>query len=134
MTEYREALTLSPESSEAYSNLGRTLLAMNRPDAAADAFRNALLLNPKLASTQYLLGTALAELERLPEAATAFESALKDPALTTHPEIHNDYGVVLGRLGRSAEAAAQFREALRLNPNFDAARAKPGDGGGGLRS
>ena len=83
----------------------------------------ALRLDPGLAPTQYLLGTALAEQGRLEEAVAAFDAALRDPALAATPEVHNDFGVVLARLNRRADAAFQFREALRLNPDFDAARA-----------
>jgi Flp pilus assembly protein TadD len=60
----------------------------------------------------------------------AFEIALRDPALAGAAEVHNDFGVVLARLGRASDAVIQFREALRLNPNFAAARANLAMAGG----
>jgi protein O-mannosyl-transferase len=121
--EYRESLRRAPESGATHSNLGRALLAMDRADEAAAELREALRLDPSQTSTRYLLGTALAEQGHLDEAVLAFQIALRDPVLAGTPEVHNDFGVVLGRMGRPAEAAIQFREALRLNPNFEAARA-----------
>ena len=131
--EYRESLRLAPDSSATHSNLGRALLAMGRADEAAAELREALRLDPTLASTHYLLGTALAEQGRLDEAVPAFQIALQDPVLKGSAEVHNDFGVVLGRLGRQAEAVAQFREALRLNPDFAAARSNLAAAGGGAR-
>jgi tetratricopeptide (TPR) repeat protein len=128
--EYRESLRRAPESSATHSNLGRALLAMGRPDEAIAELREALRLDPTLTTTQYLLGTALAEQDRLDEAALAFQIALRDPVLAAAPEVHNDFGVVLGRLGRPTDAVIQFREALRLNPNFEAARANLAMAGG----
>jgi tetratricopeptide (TPR) repeat protein len=130
--EYRESLRRAPESSATHSNLGRALLAMGRPDEAAAELREALRLDPKLTTTQYLLGTALAEQGRLDEAVLAYQIALRDPVLAGAPEVHNDFGVVLGRLGRPTDAVIQFREALRLNPNFEAARANLAMAGGGI--
>lgn len=131
VTEYRESLRLAPESSATHANLGRALLTMNRPEEAAAELKEALRLDPRAATTQYLLGTALAEQGRLDEAALAFQAALRDPVLAGTAEVHNDFGVVLGRLGRPADAIVQFREALRLNPNFAAARANLATAGGG---
>jgi Flp pilus assembly protein TadD len=128
--EYRESLRRAPESSATHANLGRALLAMGRPDEAAGELREALRLEPALPTAQYLLGTALAERGRLEEAVRAFQTALQDPALARTPEVHNDLGVVFGRLGRPADAVIQFREALRLNPNFEAARANLAMAGG----
>ena len=96
---------------------------MGRPDEAAGELTEALRLDPTQTTTQYLLGTALAEQDRLEDAVVAFQIALRDPGLRDAPEVHNDLGVVLARLGRGADAVIQFREALRLNPNFAAARA-----------
>src|ERR1700693_1953946 len=35
------------------------------------------------------------------------------------PRIHNFRGIVLARLGQSAEAAAEYREAIRLDPRME---------------
>jgi protein O-mannosyl-transferase len=128
--EYRESLRRAPESSATHANLGRALLAMGRPDEAVAELSEALRLDPSLATTQYLLGTALAEQGRVQDAVLAFQLALRDPVLRRAPEVHNDFGVVLGRLGRHADAVIEFREALRLNPEFEAARANLAMAGG----
>jgi tetratricopeptide (TPR) repeat protein len=130
VAEYRESLRLAPDSSATHTNLGRALLAMGDTDAAVGELRASLRLDPESATSHYLLGTALAEQGRLDDAVAAFQVALRDPVLRNVPEVHNDFGVVLGRLGRPADAAMQFREALRLNPNFDAARANLATAGG----
>ena len=120
---YRESLRRAPDSSAAHSNLGRTLLALGRPDEAVVELKEAIRLDPSVGTTQYLLGTALTEQGRLDDAVVAFEAALRDPVLRAAPEVHNDFGVVLGRLGRPVDAVFQFREALRLDPTFAPARA-----------
>jgi Flp pilus assembly protein TadD len=39
-----------------------------------------------------------------------------------HADAHNDLGVAYGRSGRPNEAAAEFREALRLRPGYTSAQ------------
>ena len=126
---FMRAATLDPANAAtranlaaAHANLARTLLANGRTADAATELRAALKLADS-GSTHYLLGSALAELGQLQEAVAEYESALTDEALARSPELHNDLGVALGRLGRADAAAALFREALRLDPTFEAAKA-----------
>ena len=51
------------------------------------------------------------------------EAALKDLTTAEHehpadPRVHNFRGIVLARLGRNAEAAAEYREAIRIAPRM----------------
>ena len=51
------------------------------------------------------------------------EAALKDLTIAEHehpadPRVHNFRGIVLARLGRNAEAAAEYREAIRIAPRM----------------
>ena len=62
-------------------------------------------------------------MQRLDEAVLEFTAALKTASPVDLPEIHNDFGIALAKLGRRDEAIAHFREALRRKPDFAAARA-----------
>jgi Flp pilus assembly protein TadD len=122
--EYAEVVRLTPASGDAHANLGRVLLALD--GRAADAvphLREAIRLGARPGPTHYLLGNALAELDRLADAVAEYQAALADERTARSPELHNDFGVTLVRLGRVDEAIAQFKEALRLDPAFDAAAA-----------
>jgi Flp pilus assembly protein TadD len=119
---YREALRLAPASSEALTNMGRILLASNETLQAAAALEQAVRLAPENGSAHYLLGTVQADLGALEKAIVEYTTALRDATLANSPELHNDLGVALARAGRLDEAAGHFKEALRLKPEFDAAR------------
>ena len=55
------------------------------------------------------------------KSAAAFSKAIQaDP---TSPFVHNNYGNVLKKLGRIAEARAEYQEALRIEPTYKDARA-----------
>jgi Flp pilus assembly protein TadD len=123
-SEYAEAVRLTPASGEAHANLGRALLALKgRSSDAVTHLREAIRLGAQPGSTHYLLGNALMELDRLPEAIGEYQLALTDDRMARSPELHNDLGVALVRLGRMDAAIAQFTEALRLDPAFEAAAA-----------
>ena len=62
-------------------------------------------------------------MRRLDEAVPEFMAALKTASPVDLAEIHNDFGIVLAKLGKRDEAIAHFREALRRKPDFAAARA-----------
>jgi tetratricopeptide (TPR) repeat protein len=41
---------------------------------------------------------------------------------TNYPDAHYNLGSILSRLGKNEDGAAHLREALRLNPDYEAAR------------
>ena len=69
---------------------------------------------PKVAAVSKILALALVFQERLEDARRAFAEHLKlDP---NDGESHNNFGIVLQKLGRAAEAEASFRRAVALRP------------------
>ena len=89
-SQFREALRLKPDDfPQAHNNLGTTLLALNRFDSAIDEYREALRLRP--ADSVIELNLSLAWTKK----ANALQTA-----------------------GRSDEAIAACREALRISPEF----------------
>jgi Tfp pilus assembly protein PilF len=90
------------------------LAALDRGDAATarDRFERALASDPKSSGAHTGLGI-LADAEgRLDDAAAHFARAAE---LAPSARTHNNYGVVLVRLGRAAEAAREFEASLALD-------------------
>jgi predicted O-linked N-acetylglucosamine transferase (SPINDLY family) len=100
--------------------LGNALRALQRMDAAAEAYRRLARAAPGFAAGHLNLAILLT-------ASGAPEAALEalDEALRHHPaiaELHAMRGQALLRLGRHAEAIEALRKALGLDPNLAPAR------------
>lgn len=107
------ALRLNPRLAPAHSDLGTAYLALgNRADAIAQ-LRKAATLAPRDATIAFNLGNALAT---SPEAAAAEYRR----ALAINPDYadaHVNFGTLLFRLGRLADALPHFARAAALRPN-----------------
>ncbi len=90
---------------------------MRRPDLAASHLERAIQLMPTLATAHYNLGTLLHRQNELRRALQEYQLALKyasDEREAAHT--HNNLGVLLNQLGQRDEAAAEFTQAIALNP------------------
>jgi tetratricopeptide (TPR) repeat protein len=115
-----DALRLRPGYAEACSNLGLVLAGMGRGDEAVSAFRRALGIDPALRGVRANLGYVLLRLGRTDEAAEVLaQDARLEPGDAQGLLL---YGVALGRQERRAEAQAQIRRALELDPTLPGAR------------
>jgi tetratricopeptide (TPR) repeat protein len=110
---WQNTLILNPGCAGAQNNCGLALEDAGQMQAAESCFRNALRLDPVMDPALVNLAVILRKERRWPEAAQAYRQTL---ARHGDPENYNNYGVVLLYLGDSADAAAQFRNALRLDP------------------
>jgi len=111
--EYERALKKESGSFPARFNLGNVRLAEKRYDAARDEYRKALALRPgNPEATNNLAWAAIRSGSGLEEALRGIEAVLSDPARRSPPYL-DTLGVLLGALGRSAEAKALLDEALR---------------------
>jgi hypothetical protein len=117
----REALRLNPADADNYARVAVTLFAQEKWQATLGAALAGLAYDAEHAGCQNLRTMALTKLGRQHEAVESVDESLaRDPdnALS-----HANKGWTLLHQGQPKEALEHFREALRLDPTFDYARA-----------
>ncbi len=111
---YEEAVRLDPTSASAHYNLAYVLTDRGRKDEAIEHYRAALRLRPGWMEAGVNLAMLLEEKDRLGETFdTWMEVVTRNPR---NPDLRCRFGDFLLRRGRPREAAAQYQQALRLNP------------------
>ncbi|HEV8395083.1 MAG TPA: fused MFS/spermidine synthase [Vicinamibacterales bacterium] len=116
-----------PETAEVYNIAGTAERRQGRLGGAVAAFETALRLEPASPAARQNLGQirleqgrALLEARRFADAAAALREAIA--LLPSSAAAHNDLGVALASVNDVVAAAAQFRQAVVLNPDFVEAR------------
>ncbi|HTW81079.1 MAG TPA: tetratricopeptide repeat protein [Terracidiphilus sp.] len=111
-------LKAQPDAS-VYAKLGNWFASRNQPACAADAFGKAVAMQPDSANYAYLWGLSLSSAGQPRQAIAPLEQSLRiDP---TSIDAHLVLGSVLSRLGRRADADAQWRFVLSLDAKSSAA-------------
>jgi hypothetical protein len=113
-------LRLNPADGRAHSELGKTLLFMNRKEEAEKFLIRATQLEPDLDDPHYFLGVLFRMQQKLQPARLAFEMALR-----LNPEnakAHGNLGLVLIQIGDPLGGKQHLEAALRLNPEDQIAR------------
>lgn len=104
------ALTLQPDSAEAWE-IG-AIVAHRRGDfdRAFEAAQKAISLTPNAAASHRIVGDVQTRRENYAEAQSAYEAAVRlDPS---DREARANFGVLLTRMGLHGEAVAHYREAV----------------------
>jgi Tfp pilus assembly protein PilF len=114
-----EAAGLEPSSAALQAKLGRALERAGRSDDAIARFRDALRLRPDLAELHGYLGAALLSRGDLEGARPALErAAALQPEVAAWRErlglLHAERAARFDSAGRVADAAAAYRDALRV--------------------
>ncbi len=112
----KTAVVLSPQDTEAHSNLGLTLQELGRLDEAEASYSQAIVLKPDFGEAQYNLGITLKELGRLNEAEASYNQAIV--LKPDYAEAYGNLGVTLKELGRLDEAEASYNQAIELKPDY----------------
>ena len=128
--QYREALKINPDAVLVHDNLGYVLVKTGRTEEAVQHFQRALALDPKYAPAHYNLGNVWLDANRPRDAIVEYRLALQYEGSETSAECHNNLGVALAEIGRIDEARAEFREALRIRPDFPDAKRNLAKAGG----
>lgn len=119
---FETSLKLKPDNVPALLNLGRVAEQRGSLGEAAARLRAAYAVDPADSAVLVNLATVNVKLGRPDEAIPLYEEALRLGTAEAHLA-HNGLGVALMRRGKVAEAAEEFRTALRLKPDYDFARA-----------
>jgi tetratricopeptide (TPR) repeat protein len=115
-----EALRLDPETPDYYALLAGVEFKQGRWLEALDASERGLAVDAEHVGCLNLRALALMQLRRYPEASEAIEIALRrDP---NNAVTHANRGWAFLRHGKAEAALESFREALRLDSDFDLAR------------
>ena len=112
--EYEKAIQLSPKSGKVHYNYAMFLATNGQLDQAIAEFETALHWKRGRPEAHYHLGHALFLKGDLEGAKKHYLEAVR---LDPKAPVHNSLGVVYMKLGQTAEAIAEFNEALRLRPN-----------------
>lgn len=117
--EYRRTLALHPETAAAYNGLGKAMRKLGQVAEAGNCFRRAVEIDSSFGEAYLNLGFLLIESGDTREGIRQVTRGL---AIQPSARGHCVLGHVLVQEGRPAEAAAHYREALRLDPNYEDAR------------
>lgn len=120
-TAIREAITLDPQDEDFFALQAAILLQQKKWQAALEAADQGLAIDPEHVRCANLRAIALTKTGRRQSAADMIETALeRDPE---NADTHANLGWVKLEQRRHKEALEHFREALRLDPASDWARA-----------
>ena len=113
---YQRILTRQPDQVDALHLLGVVALQQGDPRRAVELIGGATALHPGVALQHAHLADAYVALGQLNRAADACRLAHR--LQPESPEFAYGLGTILLAQGKPAEAAAHFRDALRLHPGF----------------
>jgi tetratricopeptide (TPR) repeat protein len=117
----QEAIRLDPEDADFHALLAQVRLAQRRRQPALAAAEAALAIDPQHVAANNLRAMALVKLGRRDEAGATIEAALaREPE---NAVTHANQGWALLHRGEFGRALEHFREALRLDPTQEWARA-----------
>jgi tetratricopeptide (TPR) repeat protein len=111
---FRLALTLAPDSANAWCNVGSHWLTAGRQAEAAQAYDRSVRLNPLQPVLLNRLGLLLEALKQPEDAQDAFARAEK--AAPLEAEYANNHGAMLRMAGQPLKASRHFRRAIALHP------------------
>ncbi|MGO9013114.1 MAG: tetratricopeptide repeat protein [Bryobacteraceae bacterium] len=112
----RNAIRVQPNYAAAHNNLGNLLSATDRFAEAEYHFKAALRYKQNYIGARYDYALALSRVHRIAEAQAQVEAILLTDASSA--EAHEFLGRLLFAQGQSGRAIEQYREAIRIAPEF----------------
>jgi tetratricopeptide (TPR) repeat protein len=114
VTNYADAITLSPSHPGLRFEAGQVLAALGRHEEAAQRFAEAIQLSPNQGQAHFLRGLELGRLNKPGEAEQEFQEATK--LLPDVVEARINLGIALYQQGKLDKALEQFETVLQRSP------------------
>ena len=111
---YKDALAIKPDYSDASYNLGNVLKDLGHLDEAVKSYKKTIAIEPNYHAAQHNLGVTLQELGLLNDAAEQYEKAIN--IKPDNIEARINLGSVYQSLGQLEEAIEQYESILSSNP------------------
>jgi len=117
-TLWRQTLANTSNNYIAHNDLGKALMQEERLDEAVFNFRKAVEICALCPNVHTNLGHALARQGNWVDAITSYRAAIRTWPNPPNPHNNNDLGISLAKVGETDEAIEQFREALRIDGDY----------------
>ena len=114
---YVQALAIMPERVEILVNWGNALAHQGRADEAVAAYRRAIAIAPNVAEIRNILGSVLGQQQKLERGRGCLSQGAGDRAQFRQPPI-TIWAISCASRAATAEAAASYRRALAIKPDF----------------
>ncbi len=115
LNHFTRASEITPESHDAWHQMGLARYRLGRYPEAEEAYQKALALRPADPKLYNNYGVLLSELNRHDEAREQYQTAVNMD--TRYTDAHRNLGVTYAMLGRFQEALTWLTKAYELNPS-----------------
>ena len=118
---YTQAISLDPTYATAYNNRAIAYVQIGQLEKAQADYEMALELDSNYQDANYNYGILMYKLGDYQSAMNAFHAVIKSNVEKT-PQIWNNHGSALHRLGQYRNAIQSYTQALNLDSNYELAR------------
>jgi tetratricopeptide (TPR) repeat protein len=116
ITAFQKVISLKPNFTDAYYNMGVALKDQGKMAEAIEAYKKALSIKPDYVDACYNMADILKDQGKLNEAIESYKKALS--IKPDYAEAYNNLGVILKVQGKLEEAIEAYRKALSLKPDY----------------
>lgn len=123
-----KAVGLASDFADAHYNLGRAYMEQNLREKAINEFKEALNINPKYRAAKSLMSALMKSADgRVRVGESDRELSAAEEQLSRQANIHFHMGNALLQKNLLKEALVEFKEAVRLRPNYPDIRNRLGE-------